>query len=107
MSKKGIVALTRGYTTTKEYSDLVERNKHIQRCLIDKSIPVILCHEGNIGIAHQEYIKKQTPILNIIFIDVCSVWRTEQWIQSNNIKCMDSCRILQIFSYRIRFVIYI
>tara|TARA_B100001250_G_C19813356_1_gene796924 strand:+ start:1071 stop:1808 length:738 start_codon:yes stop_codon:yes gene_type:complete len=46
---------------------LIRRNISIQKKLINKSIPVIIIHEGNITPEQEEYIKGQTPLLNIVF----------------------------------------
>lgn len=66
--KKSIVCLTRGYNKFNEYSNLIKRNKHIERQLQDKEIDIVIFHEGNIH--HQTEIQKETPSLHLIFIDV-------------------------------------
>ena len=68
--KKCIAILTRGYTENKEYDDLLKRNSSIECNLIDKTIDILIFHEGNISIEQQLYIKKYTSSLNIIFIDI-------------------------------------
>ena len=68
-SRCAIVMLTRGYSKIEEYNDLIARNKHIDNQLYNKLIPLVICHEGNIGESHQKYIKDQTPALNIDFIN--------------------------------------
>ena len=70
MSKNAIVVLTRGYDNLNEYNDIIERNISIYENLINKSIPIIIFHEGNILLSHQEFIKEHTPLLLITFIDV-------------------------------------
>ena len=68
--KKCIAILTRGYTKFSKYFDLVKRNVSIGKNLIDKSIDILIFHEGNINIKQQIHIKKYTPLLNIIFINI-------------------------------------
>jgi hypothetical protein len=68
--KKCIACLTRGYPNYYSYSTLIGRNKHIQHNLIDKTIDVLIFHEGNIIEEHQVEIAKNTPLLNIKFINV-------------------------------------
>ena len=46
---------------------LIRRNLSIQRNMNNKSIPVVIVHEGNITPEQEEYIKIQTPLLNIMF----------------------------------------
>jgi hypothetical protein len=65
-----IAVLTRGYTDIKKYSMLINRNKHILNNLNNKTLDILIFHEGNIYNDQQEYIKKETPELNIIFIDI-------------------------------------
>ena len=62
-----ICLLTRGYPHIDQYDMLVRRNRSIQKKLHNKSIPVIIFHEGNITSEQEEYIKAQTPSLNIVF----------------------------------------
>ena len=68
--KKAVVILTRGYTDLKKYDDLIKRNKSISNNLINKSMDIIVFHEGNIQPNHQQYITQFTPELNLIFINV-------------------------------------
>jgi len=69
-NNKCIAVLTRGYDNLDKYIDLIERNESIQKNLKDKSIPVIIFHEGNIEESHQIHISSKTPELNIQYIDV-------------------------------------
>jgi hypothetical protein len=69
-SKCAIVVLTRGYTNINKYTSLIYRNQAIAVNLREKSIPIVIFHEGNIFLTHQDYIKKHTPLLNIQFINV-------------------------------------
>jgi len=71
-SRKCIAVLTRGYEDQDKYQDLIDRNQSIHQHLRDKSIPVLIFHEGNITHPQQTYISNQTPELNIQFIDVKS-----------------------------------
>jgi hypothetical protein len=68
--KKCIACLTRGYSDYNRYSTLINRNKHIAHNLTDKTIDVLIFHEGNIIEEHQVEIAKNTPLLNIKFINV-------------------------------------
>lgn len=68
--KSCVAVLTRGYTTIPEYDCLIKRNEHIAAHLTDKSIDVLIFHEGNILPTHQSHIMRQTPNLKIRFIDV-------------------------------------
>jgi hypothetical protein len=67
-----ITVLTRGYQNINKYSNLIKRNKSIQQHLNNKNIDILIFHEGNITDIHQIYIKKQTPLLKIIFVNILS-----------------------------------
>jgi hypothetical protein len=69
-NKKCIATLTRGYDNTLSYYMLIRRNEYIRDRLKDKNLEIIIFHEGNIKHEHQNYIRRHTPELNIIFIDV-------------------------------------
>jgi hypothetical protein len=71
--KSCIAVLTRGYSDIHSYSMLIKRNKHIVNNLDDKSIDILIFHEGNINEAHQEYIQNETPELIIKFIDISNI----------------------------------
>ena len=71
-SRKCIAVLTRGYEDLTKYQDLIERNESIHQNLQDKTIPILIFHEGNITQLQQTHISNQTPELNIRFIDVKS-----------------------------------
>jgi len=66
--KNAIVVLTRGYSNLKDYQTLVNRNRHIEHCLQDKNIDILIFHEGNIF--HQVEIQRASPSLKLIFIDI-------------------------------------
>ena len=87
-SNKAIVVLTRGYRNKSDYNNLISRNKSISKNLNDKSIDIIIYHEGNITNEHQIYIMEQTPELNIFFINVNNgnAFRKEKESIPNKIK---------------------
>lgn len=68
--QKCISVLTRGYDDISMYSKLILRNRAIQDNLVDKTIDILIFHEGNITSEHQRHITKQTPELKILFVDV-------------------------------------
>jgi hypothetical protein len=53
---KCIAVLTRGYNNMNQYEDLINRNIHISDNLVDKSIDILIFHEGNISKEHQIFI---------------------------------------------------
>lgn len=65
-----ITVLTRGYRDINQYNKLINRNLHISQNLRNKSIDILIFHEGNITNDHMIHIQKYTPELKIIFIDV-------------------------------------
>jgi hypothetical protein len=65
-----IALLTRGYNNIAMYDMLIKRNKHIQNNLNNKSIDIVIFHEGNIEYNHQIYISNETPELKIKFINI-------------------------------------
>jgi len=71
--KKCIALLTRGYNDRTKYGSLIQRNIHIDNNLVDKTIDILIFHEGNINQEDQVYIKNNTPELNIIFIDISNI----------------------------------
>lgn len=83
--KKCISILTRGYQDFSKYDSLLQRNQHIERHLGDKTIDLLLFHEGNIREDHQMDIRKHTPSLkNMKFIDISEkAFRKEK----NSIRC--------------------
>ena len=65
-------ALTRGYKDLNMYSELILRNKSLQKNVLNKlniQYEIILFHEGNISSAQQEYIVDESNI-KIKFINV-------------------------------------
>lgn len=71
--KNAITVLTRGYHNLKAYDSLITRNKAISQ-FIGNKYPLLIFQEGNITNEHQQYIKEQTPELDIQFIDISPVW---------------------------------
>jgi hypothetical protein len=68
-----IAVLTRGYNNILHYNTLIKRNKHIVSNLKDKSIDVLIFHEGNITEEHQLFIKNETPEIKIQFVNISDV----------------------------------
>jgi len=67
-----IAALVRGYPNKSGYKSLLKRNKYIYKNITSKinyTIDLILFHEGNISLDHQNYINKKSPD-KYNFIDV-------------------------------------
>ena len=68
-----IVVLTRGYTSIKDYSNLLRRNKSIYDKIYNKDkfnkykFDVIIFHEGNITKEHQEIIQNFIPEMPLEF----------------------------------------
>lgn len=88
-----IIALTRGYVSRNRYDTLLKRNECIYK-VFGAKYPVILFHEGNINEMHQNYIKMQTPALNIIFTDISSVWKGgyEGMCRFNSLDVFEFCK---------------
>jgi hypothetical protein len=81
--KKAIVGLTRGYAELDGYAMLVERNKAICKFInSDNRYPLILFHEGNINLEHQDYIKSFTPAQDISFVDISHMWNKDYGYES-------------------------
>jgi hypothetical protein len=71
--KSCIAVLTRGYSHITNYSMLIKRNNYIANNLNDKSVDILIFHEGNIEKEHQSYIQSETPVLKIQFIDISNI----------------------------------
>jgi len=69
-SKKCIAVLTRGYSDATRYFLLIKRNCAISNFLNDKTVPLLIFHEGNISVDQQNFIKSFSAELNIQFINV-------------------------------------
>ena len=72
MTKVAIVVLTRGYNEIKDYKQLISRNRHIAMNFYLKlnnkeDYDIIIFHEGNIHVQHQNYIQSNSPRLPLIF----------------------------------------
>jgi len=65
-----IAVLTRGYVNIEEYEMLIKRNACISKHLDDKSVDILIFHEGNITEEHQKYIQSKTPELLLQFINI-------------------------------------
>lgn len=70
VNRNAITILTRGYEDDSKYLSLINRNKAICKNLINKQTDILMFHEGNISVNQQLYIKKQTPELKLIFINI-------------------------------------
>ena len=70
--KNCITVLTRGYTDFKDYRKLIQRNQHISNNLNNKSTDILIFHEGNIAVEHQQLIQKETSEIRLQFIDISS-----------------------------------
>ena len=67
-----IAALVRGYPEKSGYESLIKRNKFINKNITSKvkhPVDLILFHEGNIPLDHQNYINNKSPD-KYIFLDV-------------------------------------
>ncbi len=93
MDRIAIVALTRGYDNINSYESLIIRNNHIRECLIYKSnykFDVILFHEGNITLEHQNYIQKESN-LPIQFRDIRTCGNKQAFNDDRNVINMELC----------------
>ena len=82
-----IAALVRGYKETKNYKNLIKRNKFIYKniiCKTDQKIELILFHEGNISIEHQDFINSKS-LEKYKFIDVSEKFIINNYLNNNNI----------------------
>ena len=68
--KSCIAVLTRGYLNLTEYDKLIKRNRHIVANLNNKSVDILIFHEGNITEEQQLYIQNQTPEINLTFTSI-------------------------------------
>lgn len=71
--KSCVAVLTKGYIDLDQYKTLIKRNNHISHYLMDKSIDILIFHEGNIAESHQIYIQEATPELKMKFIDISAI----------------------------------
>ena len=70
---KCIAVLTRGYSNIDGYSLLIKRNQCISTHLDDKTVDILIFHEGNIPEEHQLHIQSKTPELFLQFINVSGI----------------------------------
>lgn len=74
--KVAIICLTRGYEDVRDYNMLIQRNiaiyNHINIGRGWWPWPLLIFHEGNIELAHQEYIRARSGAQPLFFIDVAS-----------------------------------
>ena len=74
-SNNAIVALTRGYNNVNGYDSLLLRNNCLKNTINkNNDYPLILMHEGNIPLEHQQYIIERALGQDIQFIDITSFW---------------------------------
>ena len=67
-----VAALIRGYPEKSGYKNLIKRNKYIYKNITSKvkqQVDLILFHEGNITLDHQNYINNKSPD-KYTFLDV-------------------------------------
>lgn len=81
---EAICVLTRGYIEYNKYKNLISRNKSVSKHLKNKNIDVIIFHEGNINENHQDKLMKETPDLNIKFVNVSSVFKSKLICKTND-----------------------
>ncbi len=70
MSRRCIAVLTRGYENFGQYESLIRRNMYISNCLKDKTMDILIFHEGNILPNDQTKIQQITPELKLKFVNI-------------------------------------
>jgi len=84
-----IVALAKGKVEKRQYRGLVKHNKAVERLLWTPNVSdVIIFHEGNIPIEHQQYVQSMTPALPLKFINVSLVY--QKFVDANISSCPSS-----------------
>lgn len=71
--KAAIVLLTKGYPSVQYYEKLVKRNLHIYENFnrfLDEQYPLIIFHEGNIPLEHQQAILDANQNQSLSFVDI-------------------------------------
>lgn len=71
-NKIAVAVLTKGYQNVRDYQMLIDRNNSIFDKMVNGSkydFDIIIFHEGNITVEHQQYISSQSK-LPLIFRDV-------------------------------------
>jgi len=92
MNKNVIIALTKGYKTNEEYTELINRNKSIYDVYYSKlqnknECDIVLYHEGNITMEQQKWIQNQTTNLPLIFKGIEFIKFNDNDIKPNNKYC--------------------
>ena len=73
--KLAIACLTRGYEHIKGYDTLIKRNRSLDTLVtiikdLYEVVDVVIFHEGNIPLSHQQHIQNATQNMPIKFVDV-------------------------------------
>ena len=71
-AKDAIVVLTKGYGSLDGYDQLIRRNTSINNMFYSQlenkdTVDVLIFHEGNVPIEHQQYIQNATPLMPLVF----------------------------------------
>jgi hypothetical protein len=93
MGKVAISVLTKGYTENDQYNTLINRNNFIYHHIISKSrleFDMIIFHEGNISLDHQQYISEHSNA-NLIFRDVKQYANKLAFDDNKNIYNIELC----------------
>ena len=93
MNKIAITVLTKGYNYLGGYESLIKRNLLIKEKIIDNSnfdFDMVVFHEGNILIDHQQYICENSK-QNIIFKDVKNSGNREAFDNNKNLINYELC----------------
>ena len=93
-NKNAIVTLSRGYNEISKYNSLIRRNIEIYNNIISKNIgdfDLIIYHEGNITLDHQNYISSITPNLDLTFLDVKKVGSKKAFNDTKNKLNLELC----------------
>lgn len=83
-----IVLLTRGYPDVRYYGRLIQRNENIYQNFnknLEEEYPLILFHEGNIPLEHQEFIRSHNKNKYLEFVDVSDVFKWPQSIHQTDV----------------------
>ena len=74
-SKDAIVVLTKGYGSLEGYAQLIQRNTSINNMFYSQlqnkeRMDVLIYHEGNVPVEHQQWIQRATPTMPLVFKNV-------------------------------------